>query len=494
VTRELSPYNEVAYPGFAYPYTHPDRLATMAILHGLSPAPVEHCRMLEVACGDGSNLIPMAYAIPGSEFVGFDLAGQPIEQGLARIRELGLANVRIFEGNLLDVSEDLGRFDYIVAHGFYSWVPEPMRDRLLSVCRELLTLHGVAFVSYNALPGGYVRKMAREMMLLKSEGIEDPGEKLSAGIGLLRSVFEARAQDDPFRRVLEDHIQTMESRSPEAVFHDEFSEFNEPVLFSGFVEHARRHGLQYLSEAVLPPPPDPCYRADLQPAIEDAAGSDIVAQEQLLDFMRMRKYRETLLCHGEREVRRDFSAGVFRKLLFSSQTVSTPSEDGTSRVFTLPGGIRMETAHAGTIAFMEELASAWPRPSSWDEMGAGVAQGFPVDQSGTALLMRLAISKMIELHAWSAPAAAEISAQPRASRSALNEARNRSYVTALLHTTVRLDDPVVRSFLLLLDGSRDRAALLDALRAEYPDLPPNQLEQGIEPNLRMFHRAGLLEG
>jgi hypothetical protein len=108
--------------------------------------------------------------------------------------------------------------------------------------------------------------------------------------------------------------------------------------------------------------------------------------------------------------------------------------------------------------------------------------------------MRLAISKMIELRASRAPLAPEISARPRASASALQEARAGKHVTTLLHTTARLDDPVVRRFLLLLDGTRDRAALLDGLRTEYPDLPPDQLEQGIEPNLKMFYRAGVLEG
>src|SRR5215475_1898088 len=147
-------YDAVAYPGFPYPNTHPGRLATMAILHGLSPAPAERCRTLEVACGDGANLIPMAYAIPGSEFVGFDIAGLPIDRGRARIGELGLINIRLFQGDLLKVGAELGRFDYIIAHGLYAWVPEPVADRLLALCRELLTPHGIAFISYNALPGG----------------------------------------------------------------------------------------------------------------------------------------------------------------------------------------------------------------------------------------------------------------------------------------------------------------------------------------------------
>ncbi|HTY82592.1 MAG TPA: class I SAM-dependent methyltransferase, partial [Silvibacterium sp.] len=114
-------YDAVPYPGFAYPNMHPDSLAAMAILHGLFPAPVEHCRVLEVACGDGANLIPMAYAIPGSEFIGFDMAGQPIERGQARIRQLGLTNIRLFQGNVLEVGKELGMFDYLIAHGLYSW-------------------------------------------------------------------------------------------------------------------------------------------------------------------------------------------------------------------------------------------------------------------------------------------------------------------------------------------------------------------------------------
>ncbi len=131
--REHDPYDSVAYLSLPNPDTHPDRMAAMAILHGLSPAPVEHCRVLEVACGDGANIIPMAYAIPTSEFVGFDLARLPIERGQARIRRLGLKNARIFDADVLDVGRELGQFDYIVAHGFFAWVPEPARDRLLAL-------------------------------------------------------------------------------------------------------------------------------------------------------------------------------------------------------------------------------------------------------------------------------------------------------------------------------------------------------------------------
>jgi methyltransferase-like protein len=488
------PYDSLAYPGFSYPDTHPNRLAAMAILHGLSPAPVEHCRVLEVGCNEGANLIPMAYAVPNSEFVGFDLARLPIERGQERIRELGLKNIRIFQSNLLDAGTELGSFDYILAHGFYAWVPEPVRDRLLALCGELLTANGVAFVSYNALPGGNFRSMIREMMQFSAEGIDDPERRVSEGLGFLRFVVEARTEGDAFRLLLEEQLKRMEKHSPGNTFHDELSVAYHPVQFSEFAEHGRKHGLQYLCEAVIPPPTDPCYRSDLRPALEGLAGDDFLRQEQMLDFARMRMFRETLLCRAECAVRRDFPEACLRRLLIASPARSMPGETSGAKVFTLPSGVKMESNYASVIALLEALEAVWPSAVRLDEMEPRLAEtGFSLDDEGASLLMRLAAAKMIEFHAWSAPVAGKISAWPKASACSRQEARTQAQVTTLLHGTLGLDDPVIRSFLRLLDGTRDRKALLQAMKVEFPAMPERELEEGIETGLRHFYRAGLLE-
>lgn len=488
------PYDAVAYPSLPYPDTHPDRLAAMATLHGLSPAPVERCRVLEIACNEGANLIPMAYAIPGSEFVGFDLARQPIERGQERIRGLGLKNVRIFDANLLDVGTELGQFDYIIAHGLYAWVPEPVRDRLLALCGELLAPHGVAFVSYNALPGGHLRNMIREMMLFQVKGIDDPNQRVSEAIRFLHFLRETRPEGEAYRLLIEEQLALMEKRGPQVTYHDELSDTYHPVHFSEFAEHAQKHGLQYLSESVLPPPTDPCYRSEMQAALESAAGNDILKREQILDFARARKYRETLICRAERVVRRDFPVENMRRLLLASQVTSKLDEAAGTAVFTLPGGIKMESNHAGVTVLLEALEAAWPRALSCEEMEPRLAEaGFSLDAHGASLLMRLVVAKMVELHAWQAPVAAGISARPRASAISRQEAHARSQATTLLHSTMRLDGSIARSFLNLLDGTRDRQQLLEAMKAEFPALPVKEIEAGIEPGLRVFHRAGLLE-
>ncbi|MGB6690804.1 MAG: class I SAM-dependent methyltransferase [Terracidiphilus sp.] len=491
---EQNPHDAVPYPALAFSNTHPERLAAMAILHGLEPAPVERCRVLEVACNEGANLIPMAYAIPGSEFVGFDLARQPVERARQRIGELGLQNIRIFASDLMEVGADLGQFDYIIAHGVYSWVPEPVRDRLLALCRELLMPQGIAFLSYNALPGGYVRSMIREMMRFMMNGTENVDHQVGVALGLVYFLLDGRPEDDPYRRMIEQHLQRMGDRNLNATFHDELCDVNDAVRFIEFAEHARRHGLQYLCEAKLPPPSDPGYRPQIREAIEKVAPGDIFRQEQMLDFARARKYRETLLCRADCEVRRDLSAERFRKLLFSSPASSAPGKEAGTTIFNLPGGATMESNHPGAVAIMRELERAWPRALRWEEIEPRIdGCGFQLNADGAALLLRLSAGEFIEMHGWRAELPRAISARPRASRCSVREAASSGQATNLFHSIVRFDDPIARKLFMLLDGTRSRNELIEALKADFLGVPAEDIEMRIEPSLEFFFRAGFLE-
>src|SRR5687767_7933784 len=95
-------YDEFPYPSRAQVATHPDRLATIAALLGVRTAPIKRCRVLELGCGDGTNLLAMACGLPESEFLGVDAAANPIAQGQRTIAELGLTNVRLEQRDLLD--------------------------------------------------------------------------------------------------------------------------------------------------------------------------------------------------------------------------------------------------------------------------------------------------------------------------------------------------------------------------------------------------------
>jgi SAM-dependent methyltransferase len=496
---EQDAYDAVAYPGYAYPATHPDRLAVMAMLHGLDPAPVERCRVLEIGCNEGANLIPMAYAIPGSEFVGFDVAALPIARGRARVAELGLKNIRLFQGDLMQVDwmdrDMLGVFDYIIAHGLYAWVPEMVRERLLAVCRERLSPRGIAFISYNALPGGHVRSIVRDIFLQRGGGGEGPAQEVARGLELLQFVAESRAEGDPFRGLMEKELTRLQNKDAQIVHHDELASEYHPVSFSTFIAHAGKHQLQYVSEATLPAPSDPCFQPQTAAKARALADGDAIAEEQILDFARMRSYRETLLCHAACAVDKGLGLEAFGRLRLASQAESSAGEGDGLRVFTISGGMRIESRDAGMIAAMEYLIEAWPRSVAFAELAVFLeAKGVVLHAEFLKLLLRLAVSRMIELHAWEAPVSRGIAERPRASAVSRQEAAAGRHPTTLLHGPLRLDDAVIRRFLLLLDGTRDRGELVQAMRMEYPEIDEAALAAGIEPALRMMHRAGVLAG
>src|SRR5579871_484360 len=160
-----SSYDEMPYQVHSHPESHPDRIATVAHLFSLSPASPAKARVLELGCAGGGNIAPMAEMYPASQFLGIDNSKTQIDQGNALIRPLGMKNLELRHASILDIDESFGKFDFIIAHGVYSWVPEPVQNKILAVIRDHLTPNGIAYVSYNTLPGWHMRGMIRDMML-----------------------------------------------------------------------------------------------------------------------------------------------------------------------------------------------------------------------------------------------------------------------------------------------------------------------------------------
>src|SRR5437016_4128203 len=88
-----SRYDPLLYDSGPVPASHIEVLAAEAALAGLSPAPIERCRVLELGCASGGNLLPMADEFPGSQFVGIDMSPRQIARGQQLVERAGLSNV-----------------------------------------------------------------------------------------------------------------------------------------------------------------------------------------------------------------------------------------------------------------------------------------------------------------------------------------------------------------------------------------------------------------
>ncbi len=464
-------YDSVLYPGGVYLQTHPDRLATMGILFGMDAKEVERCRVLEIGCGEGSNLISMAYGLPRSEFVGIDLAGKSIERAQTRIERAGLTNIRFQQLDLMEIRPDFGQFDYIIAHGLYAWVPRPVQDKLLAVCNQNLSPNGVAFISYNANPGGHVRRALRDMMMFHTRRMEESRERVQQGKSFVQKVLEAMDTRIPWRNVLEYEFKQMCERDDNVIYHDEYSPHFSPVYFADFIGHAEQHGLQFLSEARLVDVIVPQVKPEARMALSELAGNDLLAYQQYLDFVRFRKFRQTLLCHREIQLRRDGFFGGLRRLLVASELKSS------------------------VLCHLEQI---WPRAERFDDLAGIACAQIPnarqdeVAEELSQMVLKLAAGTLMDLRTHHLLLAEGVSERPTASLLARLESQESQFVSTQLHTRVKFEDEQGRRFLRLLDGTRDRCALAEAVAADLPNILPEMILGHVNSQLANLCRMGLL--
>jgi hypothetical protein len=474
-----APYEAVPYPGHAFAQTHPDRLATLAALFGLDAAPPTACRLLEIGCGDGGNLLPMAVQLPQSRFVGID--SSPAAIALARdvAATLGLANVELLEVGIEDYEAAAASFDYVIAHGVFSWVPEPVRERLLALVAHALDEQGVGYVSYNALPGARVPQTLRELLALKLDRVHEPAERMAQA----RRLLALLAGDDGQATVLGAEAAMLLDRPDALLYHDALAEINVPFFFHEFAALAAAHGLQYLAEANFLEMQGGMLPQDLQ--LELFAEDDVVRQEQLLDYVKVRRFRQTLLCRAERDLDRVLHVERIAGFGVSSPArgvVEDPARPGRV-TFGVPGGSRLTTEHDAVVAVLQRAGERWPAAVRVREVLGEDASREDLDTVGEALL-RCYAANLVHLHVHPPQLVTRVSERPQASPLARLQVRDRDEIANLRHATVPVPDALSGRLLALLDGTRDRAALL----AELPELDGDRLEAALQ----LFARSSLL--
>lgn len=474
-----SSYDELPYSDNCFFYTHPDHMATVAALHGLSPTPAPRCRVLELGCAMGGNLIPMAIKFPGAEFVGIDLSARQVGAGRSVVDRLGLTNVDLRAMSISDVDDRMGAFDYIVCHGVFSWVPEPVRDRILSIFAESLAPGGIAYVSYNTYPGWHARGLARDLMAYhvrnatrRTDSVQEARAFLS---DLVRVIPD---QSTAYAAILRAEEEFLGGVDDTYLYHEHLEETNNPLYFHEFMSAARAKGLDFLAEAKTPG-----MIHHLPEAARERVehwGDDEVAREQYVDFVTNRTFRRTYLRRKDagRRPGMDSSAvatmGVGALLMPESSEPDVLSDrPETFRVG--EHGASMTTNHPLLKSALVELARNRPRLLPFDELfdrvwsrltanrgdlpDAQPARAFLCD----ALARGFAVD-LVTLNLHPPGFTMEPGETPTTSPLARLQAEEGERFTNLQGRTVE-PEPFDRIVLRLLDGTRTRQQAMEVLKA-----------------------------
>ncbi|AFC75372.1 methyltransferase domain protein [Rickettsia parkeri str. Tate's Hell] len=299
-------YDEIPYESYPYALTNPYHLSTLATLFGVNAPEVENAKILELGCAAGGNLIPHAVLYPKAYFVGVDLSKVQIDEANKNVKALGLKNIEFHHCSITDINDSFGKFDYIICHGVISWVPKTVRDKIFEVCNKNLSPNGIAYISYNTLPGWNMVRTIRDMMMYHSSSFANVRDRIAQSRLLLEFVKDSLENSKtPYAEALKTEAGLLAKQTDHYLRHDHLEEENAQFYFHEFMNEARKHNLQYLADCNL----STMYLGNMPPKVVEQlkAVNDIVRTEQYMDFITNRRFRTTLLCHSDVKINRNIN-------------------------------------------------------------------------------------------------------------------------------------------------------------------------------------------
>ena len=295
-------YADLGYLSQPFPYASAPFLESYARLLGLSPASARTARILEIGSSYGGNLISQALFYPQATFTGIEIAPTQVSVGKTYIDQLGITNLKLLEGDVNESHHHLGTYDYIIAHGFYSWVDEDTKDNFLRLCKEHLGENGILYMSYNTYPGWHKMDSVRALLEFANKDIDTlnhrekvrHGKTVASKLGALMLEYDTvKAQQGPFLQSLRQTLQKQDCY----VGHDHLEPVNTPVYFHQCMDHMAEHGFTYLCDCDLNLSFPDVYDETLRTKLQELAPHDPLAREQYIDFMLNTAFRKSLFTH-----------------------------------------------------------------------------------------------------------------------------------------------------------------------------------------------------
>lgn len=503
-------YDAVEYPSVGLAQMHPGHLYAVARMFGAAPAPPDRCRYLELGCGDGTHLIACAIGLPDATFVGVDLSAVAVDKGNRLISDLGLKNVTLHAADLTAWRPEAGGFDYAAAHGLYSWVPEFVRDAAMAAISTALAPHGIGYVSYNTYPGCYVRRMVWEMLQFHTKHLTDPTAKINEATEAIRFLLagqptgDRKPATDMFAHEL-NHLLT--EHDPRVLYHDDLSAVNDPVYFHQFADHAGRHGLRFVAEAEHIAMEVRSVPAAVADTLEGLATQKVLLKEQYLDFLKLRRFRQTLLAKdGRPPLAQPDPAGIAELAVSGNPTTEEKVVNVSSAAAVTfrrnEAAVRTDSPF-GKAALLV-LAERWPARTPFAELVSAAAtklgrtEPTADDRQKLAdLFTQVWMTGLIDLHGHVPVYADRVSERPTACPLARAQVRGEGAVTSRLFTHMKFDDAPSKRMVELLDGTRTVDEVAKELAGAFPPdkrPDPQSLKTGLAQRLKGMARGGLLVG
>nr|WP_244959082.1 class I SAM-dependent methyltransferase [Novosphingobium marinum] len=421
-------------------------------------------RLLEVGGGDCVNLLSLAAAWPKCDAHGFDLSEAAIGRGQDLVKAGRFDNVTLAVDDVMEAHKryPARSFDYVVVHGLYAWVPPQVREGILELLDHVLSDNGVAFVSYNAIPGGHFRKMLRDTIKFELEGVDDPDEVKQITMRVLHE-YRDRTEDHPMIACLKEHVDSMLDRPWGALFHDELGEVYYPQKLVDVVRAGARHNLRYLTDSGRHLKLQGFFEIGEDAPFNSAKADELILRRQMRgDFRDIRFFRQSLFVRPERRIDRTID---FERL--SDMWLATPMSRGEDGRFHV-GKDNFEIPDGDLSDALEQAGSVYPLRVKVSDIARGPDQLRP--------LLAMFAHRFLTLHPGPEPWVRKPGEHPKLSPMVRAKfGAGDEEVFNLAQDKIRIAQPPLRAFLAAADGSRT----IPEIAAMELGVPAEETEQAL---------------
>lgn len=341
-------------------WTAPERLALASLLHGGPTPSLQRYKLLEIGCGTGTNLIPLAYYRPQADFIGVDQDSTQTNIATARSIALQQSNLSFESMDLTELGSRLETtFDFILIREVASRMDSESLIQLLDNCHRLLKADGLLYLNYDSKPGWNIRGMVREYLIAHTANTDSSQDKaLQARIAAGKMVRSLSGSNQPYRQLLNQEFKLVADLDSEDILHHYLMPHHQAYWRSELLHLAEQTGHHYVADADYT---TPSHRSNLslrkQIESQDLAGTSLADTQDLLS----NRYNHAPI----------FSKQVVQipqaapELLMQLDIASCLHPAGPHRpdCYQHPEGFQLQAQTPAMAALFDNLLDIWPKAS-----------------------------------------------------------------------------------------------------------------------------------
>ena len=314
----------------------PAWLAFTAVSLGHRPPDLSRpFRWAELGCGNGFTAAVVAAAYPQAEVWAMDFNPAHIEVARDLSQRAGLANLTFIEASFADLAETpaarMPAFDFITAHGVYSWIAPEHRRQITDFVRDRLRPGGLFYNSYNDVVGWAAMLPVRALMRTVAEATPGTSDEalgpITALIGTLREGGAGFFKVNP---AVESKLETLQRVDPRYVVHEYLNAHWHPLMFTDVAGEAAEAKCSFVGSATLT---DNIETTSVPPDLLAAFRGirDVRLKETVRDFASAQSFRRDIYRKGTNRL----STGEHLALLDEIRliAVSDPPQDDAELTF-----------------------------------------------------------------------------------------------------------------------------------------------------------------